>query len=93
MKLLAVPGPAPGPCEAKAALVHSEQFRLNAVHVSAVARCRARDVVMTISRDEKFPEDTADSLRRFPAPETNKAPDGVRYVSMPAIIAALNPSS
>jgi hypothetical protein len=68
MKLLAVPGAAPGPCEAKAALVHNEQLRLNAVHMNAVARCRARDVVMTISCDEKFPEDTGDSLRRFCGP-------------------------
>src|SRR5437762_13621815 len=65
MKLLAVPGPAPGPCEAKAALVHNEQLRFNAVHVSAIARCRALDVVMTVSCDEKSPEDTGDSLRWF----------------------------
>src|SRR5437868_5583443 len=59
--------PARGPCEAKGALVHTEQVRLHAVHVSAIARCRALDVVMTISCGENFQKIRATAYAGFAA--------------------------
>lgn len=64
VKLLAVPGPPPGPWDAKAALAHD---KLATVDVAAKAACDirgiVRDEVMTISH--KLSEDTAGSLYRF----------------------------
>jgi hypothetical protein len=62
VKLLAVPGPPPGPCEAKVAPVHDRQAT---IAVAAKAKRDMRDDAMTISCDEKLSEDTDDSLRRF----------------------------
>jgi len=66
VKLLAVPGPPPGPCEAKAAPAHDKQ---TTVAVAAEAkrdiRCLMRDDAMIISCGEELSEDTDGSLRWF----------------------------
>ena len=66
VKLLAVPGPPPGPCEARAALAGSKTAVTAAV-AKAIRDIRGvmRDEVMTISCDGTFSEDTDDRLRRF----------------------------
>jgi hypothetical protein len=70
VKLLAVPGPPPGPWDAKAGLADSKAVIAGA---AAKASCKIpglfrgifRDDAMTISCDEKLSEDTDDSLYRF----------------------------
>jgi hypothetical protein len=70
VKPLAVPGPPPGPWDAKAALVHNKQ----AADVAKAARdirgnfrddAILRDDAMTISCDRKRSEDTDGSLSGF----------------------------
>jgi hypothetical protein len=53
VKPLAVPGPPPGPCEAKAAFAHSVAVTIDAA-VAAMRdkRCLVRDDVMIISCDK-----------------------------------------
>jgi hypothetical protein len=64
VKPLAVPGPPPGPCEAKAAVADNEVTRADA-KASCDSPSLVRDDAMTISCDAKFSEDTDDSLFRF----------------------------
>src|SRR5947208_15755031 len=61
VKLLAVPGPTPGPCEAKAAPAHDRQATIAVADI----RCLVRDDAVTISCGEKLSEDTDGSLRWF----------------------------
>jgi hypothetical protein len=66
VKLLAVPGPPPGPCDAKATPAHDKPATVAAAaEAKRDIRCLVRDDAMTISCDEKFSEDTGDSLCRF----------------------------
>ena len=66
VKLLAVPGPAPGPCEAKAALAHNKPATTDeAAKANRDSRCVMKYDAMTISCDEKLSEDTGGILRRF----------------------------
>jgi hypothetical protein len=66
VKLLAVPGPPPGPWDAKAALTHN---KLATVEVAAKVKCDIRGILrdnaMTISCDEQVAEDTDNILYRF----------------------------
>jgi len=72
VKLLAVPGPPPGPWDAKAASAHNKQAAANGV-AKAAGDIRGnfrddailRDDAMTISCDRKRSEDTDGSLYRF----------------------------
>jgi hypothetical protein len=59
VKPLAVPGPPPGPCEAKAVDVASEAASMDAVVIARWIRCLNRNDGMMISCGEKFSEDTA----------------------------------
>jgi hypothetical protein len=66
VKWLAVPGPPPGPCDAKAAWAHSTLATVDAaIKAKRDVRCLALNGTMTIFCDEKFSEDTGDSLRLF----------------------------
>jgi hypothetical protein len=66
VKLLAVPGPPPGPWDARAGLANNEAASIDvAAKAKADIRSIFRDDVMTISCDEKLSEDTDDSLYRF----------------------------
>src|ERR1700736_1067412 len=66
VKLLTVPGPPPGPCEAKAALAHN---RLASADVAAKTncdtRCAVRDDAMAISCNVTLSEDRDDSVGGF----------------------------
>jgi hypothetical protein len=53
VKGLAVPSPPPGPCDANAAPADNEASVRVAVKAKRDIRCRVRDDVMTISRDEE----------------------------------------
>jgi len=72
VKLLAAPGPPPGPWDAKAAFAHNKQAMANGV-AKAAGDIRGnfrdeailRDDAMTISCDRKRSEDTDGSLYRF----------------------------
>jgi hypothetical protein len=63
VKPLAVPGPPPGPCEAKAALADSKVAAEAPAKASRDIECLRRDI--TISCVEAFAEDTRDSPGRF----------------------------
>ena len=66
VKLLAVPGPPPGPCEAKAALAHNKTATTDeAANAKRDIRHPIKDDAMTISCDEKLSEDSGGILRRF----------------------------
>jgi hypothetical protein len=66
VKLLAVPGPTPGPCEAKAAFAHNKPATADiAAKAKRDIRCLMRDDAMTISCGEKLSQDTDGSLSRF----------------------------
>jgi hypothetical protein len=66
VKLLAVPGLTPGPCEAKAAFAQNKPATTDmAAKTKHDIRCLMRDDAMTISCDEKLAEDTDGSLSRF----------------------------
>jgi hypothetical protein len=66
VKLLAVPGPPPGPCEAKAAFAHNKPATADmAAKAKRDTRCLMEDDAMTISCGEKLSEDTDGSLSRF----------------------------
>jgi hypothetical protein len=66
VKLLAVPGPTPGPCEAKAAFAHDNPATADmAAKAKRDIRCLVSDDAMTISCGEKLSPDTDGSLCRF----------------------------
>jgi len=66
VKLLAVPGLTPGPCEAKAAFAHNKPATADmAAKANRDTRCLMEDDAMTISCDEKLSEDTHGSLSGF----------------------------
>jgi hypothetical protein len=66
VKLLAVPGPPPGPCEANAASTPDRPATTSvAAKTNCDIRCLVRGDAMTISCGDKLAEDTDDSLCRF----------------------------
>jgi len=71
VKLLAVPGPPPGPWDAKAAFANKQVAANGAAKAACDIRGNfrddaiLRDDVMTISCDRKRSEDTDGSLYRF----------------------------
>jgi hypothetical protein len=66
VKLLAVPGLTPGPCEAKAAFAHNKPAAADmAAKAKRDTRCLMEDDAMTISCGERLSEVTDGSLSRF----------------------------
>jgi hypothetical protein len=66
VKLLAVPGLTPGPCEVKAAFAHNKPATADmAAKAKRDTRRLMEDDAMTISCGEKLSEDTDGSLSRF----------------------------
>jgi hypothetical protein len=66
VKLPAVPGLTPGPCEAKAAFAHDKPATADmAAKAKRDSRCLMEDHAMTISCGEKLSEGTDGSLSRF----------------------------
>jgi hypothetical protein len=65
VKLLAVPGPPPGPCEAKAALAANKPAAVDEVtNATRDIRCIRRNHAMTISCDDQVAEDTDENVFR-----------------------------
>src|ERR1700682_3690881 len=66
VKLLAVPGPPPGPCEAKAGPAHDRQTTIDgAAKAKRDIRCLMRGDAMTISGGEKLSEVRATTCAGF----------------------------
>jgi hypothetical protein len=66
VKPLAVPGPPPGPCDAKAASAHAKPATIDAAaKAKCEIRCLVRDDVMIISWDGKFQKIRATAYAGF----------------------------